>query len=96
MKKALISPTEVPQYITSWVDQKPPVLEPIPNSARLAEVATEAFPVAGPLFWVDCGDDVVADQHYYNTDTNTVEAIPAAPERPAAEDQPQSSGTTPL
>jgi hypothetical protein len=31
---------------------------------RVAEVTSIVFPVASPLFWVDCADDVVADQFY--------------------------------
>jgi hypothetical protein len=96
MKKALISPNEVPQYVTSWVNHQTPVFSPIANSARIAEVAAEDFPVAGPLFWVNCSDEVVADQWYYNTDSETIESVPSNADRPAAENQPESSGTTPL
>lgn len=32
---------------------------------RVAEVGQFAFPVADPLFWVECADDVVADQFYW-------------------------------
>lgn len=33
---------------------------------RVAEVSSNPFPVAPPLFWVECADDVVADQFYYS------------------------------
>ena len=32
---------------------------------RVAEVAESTFPVALPLFWTPCADDVVADQFYW-------------------------------
>ena len=32
---------------------------------RVAEVGQSAFPVADPLFWVECADEVVADQFYW-------------------------------
>jgi len=78
MKKALISPNESPvQHIVSWelnpnpTIQNPtkyiPVWENYPNSCRVAEVEDNSFEVAPPLFWVDCADDVVADQFYYDT-----------------------------
>jgi len=56
MKKALISPNEqVFDYNNKFC------------GARIAQVeSTEnVFEVAEPLFWVDCEDDVVADNHYY-------------------------------
>jgi hypothetical protein len=35
---------------------------------RVAQVEPDdkIFPVANPLFWMDCADNVVADQFYYN------------------------------
>jgi hypothetical protein len=32
---------------------------------RVAEVGVEAFPVAPPLFWTPCADEVVPDQFYW-------------------------------
>ena len=52
--KALISPTE------QVISYDGTVL-----GARVAEVAVTPFEVAPPLFWVECADDVVADQFYY-------------------------------
>lgn len=51
--KALISPNE---------------LVHLPNGTglRVADVHVEGFPVAEPLFWLDCADDVVADQFYFD------------------------------
>lgn len=72
MKQALIDPTASVQHIVSWTPPTQttpaePVYETYPNSARVAEVAVASFEVAPPLFWVECADDVVADQWYYDT-----------------------------
>ena len=57
MKQALVAPNEpVFNY------DEPPVQ----IGERIAETAIEAFPVAPPLFWVECEDDVVADQFYWD------------------------------
>ena len=68
MKKALICPNE-PAYL-GW---------------RVAQVepADQTFPVADPLFWADCADDVVADQFYYDPETQTILPVPQ-PEQPVA------------
>lgn len=64
--KALVSPNEV-------------VLDPntgAPLGQRVAQVLEESFPVAPPLFWVPCGDEVNADQYYYDPADETVKLIP--------------------
>lgn len=55
MKNALISPCEK-------------VLDTNNNElgVRIAEVCDNPFEVAYPLYWVECADDVVADQWYWN------------------------------
>jgi hypothetical protein len=40
-------------------------MEPRESGFRVAEVSAQGFPVADPLFWVDCSDDIVADQYWY-------------------------------
>lgn len=99
MKKALISPNEQVSYQSGWnITTKPvsPVYSFLPNSARIAEVAEQSFEVALPLFWVDCADDLNADLNWYNTLTQTIDIIPAPPPKPAAPDQPASTGTQTL
>lgn len=99
MKKALISPNEQVSYQSGWdTNTKPitPVYSVLPNSARIAEVADQSFEVAQPLFWVDCADDVTADGYWYDTANQTIQAIPAPPPKPAAPDQPTSTGTQTL
>ena len=86
MKKALISTNENPiNYISGWTSDTPPIaiFSPIANSCRVAEVSDTPFEVAKPLFWVDCADDVVADQFYYNTNDKEIYPIPAAPPIPS-------------
>jgi hypothetical protein len=43
---------------------------------RVAEVAAQTFEVAPTLFWVDCDDACIADQWYYDTETNTCKEKP--------------------
>jgi len=94
MKNAIIDPRQPVDKIISWTASNPPktVMEQITNSARVAEVADQTFPVADPLFWVVCADDVVADQWYYDTVTQEIIIIPPPPPRPVAADQPVVSG----
>lgn len=39
---------------------------PIQLGIRVCEVAENIFPVANPLEWIDCPDNIVADQFYWN------------------------------
>jgi hypothetical protein len=90
MKQALIDPTVSVKHIVSWTTPTPttqaqPIYETYPNSARVAEVENTSFPVAAPLFWTQCADDVVADQWYYNTANLTFSAVvnEPCPENPS-------------
>jgi hypothetical protein len=47
--------------------------------SRVAQVSYNSFDIAPPLFWVDCANDVVADQFYYDSNNQTINAIPAKP-----------------
>lgn len=79
--KSLIDPNTSVQHIVSWTDTKPykPVYETYLNSARVCEVEEVEFDVAPPLFWVDCADDVVADQFYYDTVNLIINPVVNAP-----------------
>jgi hypothetical protein len=95
--QALISPNEAPiTYIASYTTATPPqpVYATYPNSCRVAQVEPDAdiFPVAEPLFWTACADNVVADQFYYDTVNKVINPIVNAP-KPAAPDQPATTGT---
>lgn len=59
--KALISPNETRE-----------------TGYRVAQVEPDAqiFEVAQPLFWVSCADDVVADQFWYDPETQTIKPMP--------------------
>jgi hypothetical protein len=97
MKKALISPNEAPiSYISAWTQTEPyqPIYSTYENSCRVAEVLNQEFEIAPPLFWVDCADDVVADQFYYNTVNQIINPIVNAPMPEPI--QPISEGTQTL
>ena len=52
--------------------------EPRQSGYRVAEVVDDnlEFEVAQPLFWVDCADDVKADQFWFDPTDNTIKPIP--------------------
>jgi len=70
MKKALISPLELVYFEGNVIGE------------RVAQVVNdgETFPVAEPLYWKDCADDVVADEWYLQTTTNEILPKPQPPE----------------
>lgn len=49
------------------------------NGYRVADVHETGFEVAAALFWVDCADDVVADQFYYDPVDSTIKVVPVRP-----------------
>jgi hypothetical protein len=61
MKKALIS-----------------TIEPRETGYRVAQVVNQGqtFSVSDELFWVDCADDVVQDQFWYDPSDQTIKAVP--------------------
>ena len=67
MKKALISPNE------KVYDDKGDCL-----GERIAEVSDNEFPVAPPLYWIDCDDNVNATDYYYDNTNNTIDLIPSS------------------
>ena len=71
MKAALISPNElVYSYDGTYLGE------------RVAQVTTQPFDVAPPLFWVSCADDVVADQWYWTGES--CQPVPLPPPPPSA------------
>jgi hypothetical protein len=62
---------------------------------RVAEVVDQLFEVAPPLFWVDCADDVVADQFWYDPNDQLIKPVPV-PEIKPAENQPTTTGAQTL
>lgn len=71
--KALISPEE---NAYAWDGQ---IL-----GARVAEVSIADFPVAPPLFWLDCADDVTADGYYFDREAGVILPKPLSPEEELA------------
>lgn len=70
--------------------------EPVTNfdetsGYRVAQVSAISFEVAEPLYWLDCGDTVVADIYYFDTTSNSIELKPRA--HMVANNQPISTGT---
>jgi len=51
-------------------------MEPRITGYRVAQVEEQEFEVTQPLFWVDCADDVVADQFWYDPADQTIKPIP--------------------
>ena len=65
---------------------------------RVAEVTSNSFDVAPPLFWVDCADDVVADAYWFDPSDNSFKVTPE-PEpvvAPESVEQPISEGAQTL
>lgn len=93
MKKALISPNETVSCVSGWTPKYPyqPIFTVIPNAERVAEVISSTFEVAPPLYWVDCADNVAADQWYYDSVELNFVVIPD-PVPPPAPPQPVVEG----
>lgn len=53
-------------------------IEPRETGYRVAQVEANenVFPVADGMFWVDCADDVVADQFWFDPSDETIKRIP--------------------
>lgn len=67
MKNALISPNEPVNNFDNT------------SGYRVAEVVLTTFEVAPTLFWVECADDVIADQFYYDPADSQIKAVPVPP-----------------
>jgi hypothetical protein len=50
-------------------------VEPRSNGYRVAQVQENSFLVADTLFWIECSDNIVADQYYYDPADETIKAI---------------------
>lgn len=70
--KALISPNEKVTDFEGNVGERVAQVEP----------DNKTFPVADPLFWVDCSYECVADQWWYYQGTCQVIPQPPAPPEP--------------
>jgi len=83
MPKALISPNEKVQYISSWTTIYPEDitvgyqanLSDIENSQRICQIEESEFQIAAPLFWVECNSTVTVNGYYYDSSDNTIKPI---------------------
>ena len=87
--KALISPIEEVKYISLW-NKGIPIYTVL--GKRVAEVTNNEFPVAEPLFWIDCETNITAENYYYNEINKSIIAIPNDVEIPI-DQQPKTTGT---
>jgi len=72
-------------------------VEPRETGYRVAQVEADEniFAVAEAMFWVDCADDVVADQFWYDPSDQTIKPNPV-PEVDPNPVQPISQGAQTL
>lgn len=68
---AIISPQEV---VMSEGGIDKPIVHVL--GQRVAQVAKDQFPVAPPLFWMPCADDVRAETHYYDPNDQQIKPKP--------------------
>ena len=80
MKKALVCPNE-----------------PVTYGYRIAQVepSENIFGVAEPLYWMNCDDNVIADQWYFDTNDNVIKEVPK-PQVTQIGSQPSSTGSQTL
>jgi hypothetical protein len=96
--KALIDPNASVSYIVSWSffnNQYYPNYQTYPDSARVCQVEpdNQIFPVADPLYWEDCPDNIIADQYWFNLVTKEYAEVQNAPmPKQVAENQPVANG----
>lgn len=50
--------------------------EPCASGFRIAEVSSNSFDVAEPLFWIDCSDEIVPDLFWFDPNDQTVKPTP--------------------
>jgi len=50
--------------------------EQVNNGYRVAQVEENSFEVAPPLFWVDCSNEVIQDQFWYDPTDEQIKPNP--------------------
>lgn len=50
--------------------------EPRQTGFRVAQVENEGFAVADPLYWLDCSDDVIADEFWFDPADGLIKPVP--------------------
>jgi hypothetical protein len=71
------------------------IIEHSQQGYRVAQVEHNTFAVSEDLFWVECADDVVADQFWYDPSSKQIKPIPTVPVI-AGENQPIVNGAETL
>jgi len=46
--------------------------EIIETGYRIAEVSDYEFPIANPLYWIDCEDNINADFYFFDSLSNSI------------------------
>lgn len=92
-KEAMISPIELTQYQAGWDESG---ARPVPVYAtgyRVAQVVPlgQTFPMAEPIFWTECADDIEQDQFAYNPDDQQFYPV-SLPPLPSMVAQPTTQG----
>lgn len=67
-------------------------IEPRQTGYRVAQVSEQEFLVAEPLFWINCSDEIVADQYWYDPVDQTIKLLPET----VPQSQPISTGAQDL
>jgi len=70
MNNALISPLELVYSDGTLIGE------------RIAQTEQVTFPVAPPLYWIECADEVNASEWYFQTETGSCQLIPFLPPKP--------------
>jgi len=55
-------------------------VETVQTGYRVAQVESQEFEVASPLFWVTCEGNIVADQFWYDPADQTIKPNTTTPE----------------
>lgn len=73
-------------------------MEPREAGYRVAQVEQNenVFAVAEGMFWVDCADDVVADQFWYDPQDESIKPVQATAEIASVNGQPTVNGAQTL
>lgn len=68
-------------------------LEPRQGGYRLAWVEEKEYDVAEPMFWIDCADDIMPDQFYYDPADETIKVLTETNPYPFGKPQGPGQGT---
>lgn len=76
-QEAMICPNEIVNYQTAWSEEVPP--KPVMNGIgwRVAQTASvgQTFPMAGPVYWMECPDDIVGNEFCYDNNLQKFQKV---------------------